>query len=859
MNDKNTTPQNLVIIGHGMVSHRCITDIVERDTARSWNITVLSEEKERAYDRVGLSGYVGKWDRSALALDNNQYEGQDHVTVHLSEPAVSIDREQQIVTGRSGEKYPYDTLILATGSYAFVPPISGADTPGCFVYRTLDDLDNIRAAAEAHPGTHGVVIGGGLLGLEAANALKTLGLTPYIVEHNTRLLNAQVDEGGGRVLKKLVHALGFEVLLGVKTTGILSHNTSQTAAEENPHTTEQKESAAREGLTVQLSDDSTIDASIVVFSAGIRPRDSLAREAGLTIADRGGVLTDVHCRTSDPHIYAIGEVAAIEGRCYGLVGPGYDSAAVVAAQLTGDSQARFPGADMSTKLKLMGVDVASFGDAQGTTKNCIDIVHTDGVKGTYAKLVMAEDEKTLLGGVLVGDTSAYTILKALVNTPLEAEPAAYITPSAEKPTNMTLPDDAQVCSCNHVTKRQILDAIEKEGAHDVPAIKACTKAGTTCGGCVPTIVQILDSSGVEVSQNVCEHFEYSRQELYHIIQTTGIRTFDELIRRYGHGLGCEICKPVVGSILASTSSDNILEPEQASLQDTNDFYMANLQKNGTYSIVPRMPGGEVTGEQLITIGQIAQEYDLYVKCTGGQRIDMFGARLEQLPVIWERLIDAGMESGYAYGKSMRTVKSCVGSTWCRYGVLDSVGMAVRLEHRYKGLRSPHKFKLAVSGCTRECAEARSKDFGVIATADGWNLYVCGNGGRNPKHAILFASSIDDDTLITYIDRIMMFYIRTAKPLQRTAPWLEELEGGIEQLKQVVIEDKLGVCADLDKQMADHVSGYEDEWAHVLKDPAKRARFVSFINAPEVPDETIQFDESTGRKTPVLVGMPTVKK
>jgi nitrite reductase (NADH) large subunit len=343
--------------------------------------------------------------------------------------------------------------------------------------------------------------------------------------------------------------------------------------------------------------------------------------------------------------------------------------------------------------------------------------------------------------------------------------------------------------------------------------------------------------------------------LFHIVAGTGVRRFSQLLARYGRGMGCDICKPALASILASTSSDHILDGEQAGLQDTNDHFLANMQRNGTYSVVPRMPGGEVSAEQLIEIGQIAKDYGLYVKVTGGQRIDLFGARVEQLPGIWQRLIDVGMESGHAYGKALRTVKSCVGSSWCRYGQQDSVGMAVALERRYRGLRSPHKLKLGVSGCARECAEARGKDVGVIATENGWNLYVGGNGGLAPKHAVLLAGDLDDETLIRYIDRYLMFYIRTADRLQRTAPWQESLDGGVDYVRQVVCEDSLGIAAELEAAMTRHVAGYRDEWAAVLADPAKLSRFVSFVNAPEEPDPTIAFDDHGERKVPVLLGLP----
>ncbi|QIX51163.1 nitrite reductase large subunit NirB [Rhodococcus sp. DMU1] len=830
--------KSVVVVGHGMVGHRFVEALRARDEKNLWSVTVLCEEPLPAYDRVGLSSYVGSWDSKELALAGNEYEGDDLVELRIGTRAAAIDRAGRTVTTDAGEVIGYDALVLATGSYPFVPPIPGKDLAGCFVYRTLDDLDGIRAGAErAAPGAVGVVVGGGLLGLEAANALRMLGMTPHVVEFAPRLMPLQVDEGGGALLARLVTDLGLTVHTGVGTAGIT----------EGPG-----------GLRVELSDGSVIDAALLVFSAGVRPQDGLARDAGLELGPRGGVRTDLGCRsTTDDAVYAIGECAAVEGTCYGLVAPGYSTAEVVADRLLGGA-AEFPGADLSTKLKLLGVDVASFGDAHAITPGALEVVLSDAAKGTYAKLVVSDDAKTLLGGILVGDASAYGSLRPLVGRELPGDPAALISPAGEKPGAGSLPDDAEVCSCNGVTKGTICGAIA-DGACDIAQVKACTGAGTTCGGCLPTVKQLLAASGVVMSKSLCEHFEQSRAELFQIVQATNTRTFSALISKYGQGTGCDICKPVVASILASTDSDHILGRQQAALQDTNDHFLANIQKNGTYSVVPRMPGGECTPEQLIVIGEIARDFGLYVKMTGGQRIDLFGARVEQLPLIWQRLVDAGMESGQAYGKSLRTVKSCVGSTWCRYGVQDSVGMAVDLELRYRGLRSPHKLKFGVSGCARECAEARGKDVGVIATENGWNLYVCGNGGQSPKHAQLLAGGLDDGTLVKYIDRFLMFYVRTADRLQRTAPWLESLEGGLEHLRAVVCEDSLGIGDELEAAMAKHVAGYRDEWKGVLEDPEKLSRFVSFVNAPEVADPTVRFDDSGKRKVPVLVGMPSYRE
>ncbi|WP_370180511.1 nitrite reductase large subunit NirB [Rhodococcus wratislaviensis] len=825
--------KSAVVIGHGMVGHRFVEALRARDESDDWSVTVLCEEPLPAYDRVGLSSYVGAWDPRELALAGNDYPDDALVDLRIGRRAATIDRESRKVTTDSGEVVAYDALVMATGSYPFVPPIPGHDRPECFVYRTLDDLDGIRKRADAAgPGAVGVVVGGGLLGLEAANALKLMGMTPHVVEFAPRLMPLQVDEGGGALLANLVTDLGLTVHTGVGTAGIT----------EGP-----------DGISVELSDGSVIEAALLVFSAGVRPQDQLARDAGLEVGERGGIITDLGCRTSDENIYAVGECAAVEGRCYGLVAPGYTTAEIVADRLLGGA-AEFPGADLSTKLKLMGVDVASFGDAHAQTPGALEVVLSDAAKGTYAKLVVSDDAKTLLGGILVGDASAYASLRPLVGRELPGDPASLISPAGEKPGAGSLPDDAEVCSCNGVTKGSICGAIA-DGACDIAQVKSCTNAGTTCGGCLPTIKQLLASSGVVMSKALCEHFEQSRAELFEIVQATDTRTFSALISKYGKGSGCDICKPVVASILASTDSDHILHRNQAGLQDTNDHFLANIQKNGTYSVVPRMPGGECTPEQLIVIGEVARDFGLYTKVTGGQRIDLFGARVEQLPAIWKRLVDAGMESGQAYGKSLRTVKSCVGSTWCRYGVQDSVGMAVDLENRYRGLRSPHKIKFGVSGCARECAEARGKDVGVIATENGWNLYVGGNGGQSPKHAQLLAGGLDDETLVRYIDRYLMFYIRTADRLQRTAPWVDSLEGGLDHLKAVVCEDSLGIAADLEAAMAKHVLGYKDEWAGVLEDPEKLSRFVSFVNAPEEADPTVSFDDTGVRKVPVLMGMP----
>ncbi|TML28589.1 MAG: nitrite reductase large subunit, partial [Actinobacteria bacterium] len=728
------------------------------------------------------------------------------------------------------EVYAYDALVLATGSYPFVPPVPGKDLSGCFVYRTIDDLEALTAFASTARST-GVVVGGGLLGLEAANALRNLGLTTHVVEFAPRLMPMQVDEAGGAMLRRHIEDLGLTVHTGRSAARVLGEDTVK---------------------QVVFEDGGVIRADVVVFAAGVRPRDELARAAGLAVGARGGIVVDGSCRTSAQDVYAIGECAEIDGRVYGLVAPGYAMAEVVADRLLGGT-ATFPGADTSTKLKLLGVDVASFGETTGP----LDVTFTDPATRVYAKLVLSDDAQTLLGGVLVGDASAYPTLRATLGGPLPAPPLALLAPAGAGEGN-ALPGSAQICSCNAVTKDTILTAIREQGCTDVAAVKACTRAGTTCGSCVPLVKKLLGEAGVTQSTALCEHFEHTRQELFDIIRVRGIRTFSDVVTRHGRGRGCDICKPVVASILASLGTGYILDGEQATLQDTNDHFLANMQRDGTYSVVPRIPGGEITPDKLIVIGEVARDFGLYTKITGGQRIDLFGARVEQLPAIWRRLVDAGFESGHAYGKALRTVKSCVGSTWCRYGVQDSVGLAIALELRYRGLRAPHKLKAGVSGCARECAEARSKDFGIIATEHGWNLYLGGNGGFKPRHADLFLSDVSTDVLVRTIDRFLMYYIRTADRLQRTAAWLEGLDGGLDYLRRVIVDDELGLGAELDAAMARHVGSYVDEWRSTVDDPERLSRFVSFVNAPDTPDPSISFEVERGQRVPrgpVALGMP----
>lgn len=820
----------IVVVGNGMVGYKFCEKLRSRN--REVEVVVYGEEARPAYDRVHLSSYFSGKTAGDLLMAPASWYADNGITLFTGEMVTSINRRAKTILTHSGKTDHYDYLVLATGSCAFVPSIAGAEQHGVFVYRTLDDLDQIAAYSKSV--STGAVLGGGLLGLEAAKALIDLGLQTHVVEFAERLMPRQLDEAGAGILAQKLSQLGIGIHTGKSTTSIEGNGKI-------------------EGL--RFADGSTLPLGMLVVSAGIRPRDDMAKASGLAVHPKGGVLVDDNLRTSDEHIFAIGEVAVHNATVYGLVAPGYEMAECVVRQLINDSPKLFTGFDMSTKLKLIGIDVGSFGDAFGKTPGSVPIAFQDKRNGIYKRINISEDGKHLLGGMLVGDASSYNFFHQMVinKMPLPVQPESLILGEPGKAAVAGvkgLPPTAQICSCESITKADLVQCITEGGAKTIQEIKKSTKACTGCGGCTPMVNDLLkvtlESMGIKVKKSLCEHFDYTRQELYDIIKVKEYRTYDALLNAYGKGDGCEVCKPAIASLMASIWNDLILK--QDTIQDTNDRFLANIQRGGTYSVVPRIAGGEITPAKLMAIARIADKYKLYTKITGGQRIDMFGARVDQLPQIWEELIEEGFESGHAYGKSLRTIKSCVGSTWCRYGVQDSVSLAVFVENRYKGLRSPHKLKGAVSGCMRECAEAQSKDFGIIATEKGWNLYVCGNGGSHPQHAKLLVSDVDTDTCIKLIDRFLMFYIRTADSLTRTATWLNKLEGGLDYLRDVVVHDSLGIGESLEKEMAELIKHYHCEWKQVVEDEGLRARFRHFIN-DDSPDETLSFVDMRGQKCP----------
>ncbi len=832
--------KKLIVIGNGMVGYKFCEKLVSSNGSDEFDITVFGEEPRPAYDRVHLSEYMSNKSAEQLLLAPANWYKDNHIKLHTSSLVSRVDTKNKQITTYKNQVFPYDYLVFATGSSAFIPPIKGLEKKGVFVYRTLEDLDAIKSYAnqlKIQGKQDAVILGGGLLGLEAANASKALGLKTHVVEFAPRLMPRQLDGPASDLLVRKIQDLGIEVLLEKSTKTILGDT-------------------AIEGLA--FSDATQLKTDMLIISAGIRPRDELAKAAGITVGERGGILVNEKMQTSEKDVYAIGEVALYNQAIYGLVAPGYDMAKVAVAQLLEDHQTVMdPKIDLSTQLKLIGTEVGSFGDPFISDQNVSVITYENKFKGIYKRINVSKDGQKLYGGILVGDTSDYNSLFQLYNNNmrLPENPEDLILGSRGSSTGasgniLELPDTAQICSCESVNKGQICGLIEDGSCNSLSEVIDKTKATTGCGGCKPMVSELVEvtlkSLGKQVKQEICEHFGYNRQELYDLIKINKVTSFDQALELFGNGSGCETCKPLLASLFSSIYMETA--NKQVEIQDSNDRFLANIQRNGTYSIVPRVPGGEITPEKLISLGEVAQKFNLYTKITGGQRIDLFGAQLHELPLIWKELIEAGFESGHAYGKSLRTVKSCVGSTWCRFGMHESVSFAIEIENRYKGLRSPHKLKGGVSGCIRECAEARGKDFGLIAVEGGWNLYVCGNGGANPKHAILLAEQLDEKTCIKYLDRFLMYYIRTAAPLMRTAAWLEKLDGGIDYLKRVIIEDSLGIATELENEMMTLINHYQCEWKQAIEDPQMVKRFKHFVNSDQV-DDTINFVPLRDQKMP----------
>jgi len=898
--------RKIVVVGHGPVGHDFVVKLVGMVGDGALEISVLGEEPRLAYDRVHLTEYFEHQDASKLSMCDDKWFAEHKVSVKKNCRVTNIDRSLQIVDVKDTEtgvvtQAKYDALVLATGSYPFVPPLENLsmDVSGAFVYRTIEDLDGMISFSRKS--TKAAVIGGGLLGLEAAKAVYDLHQEVHVLEMAPYLMPTQLDVGAGTTLAAKIGAMNIKVHTSARLLSLVV------------------EDGCVKGVLMTDAENETpyvLHIDMLVVSAGVRPRDELARNAGLQVGARGGVVVDGRMRSNDEKIFAIGEVACYDGLCYGLIAPGWEQSGVLAKNFehaTWGLQKRkvdqeppiYTGSDLSTKLKLLGVDVASFGssldfwfkrqfdDTKAKEQDLSSTIQVDPFGGVYRKLIFNADQK-LCGGLLVGSAEDYYSLLNLskqCDLGTKSPGDLFLGGSSEENVG-DLADDAVVCLCQKVTKQDIIEAIKNEDCVTIPEIKRCTTAGNGCGGCIlgtgfiPKILKTtLESMGKKAFTGISPHFPFSRPELFEICRVKELRTYEDVVRECSRAgkipdletalMGDEVCKPVVASILSSLWSEVPVKDGLKQLQDTNDFFMANIQRSGQYSVIPRVSGGEITPQEMILMGTVALKYNLWTKITGAQRIGLFGASMWQLPDVWEDLVHgtasfqnkdeqvavniktAGMESGQAYGKSLRAVKSCVGTSWCRFGMQDAVSMAVKLEERYKGFRAPHKLKMGVSGCMRECAEAQGKDIGLVATASGYNLYVCGNHGTSPKHAQLFANNLSDEDCFKYIDRILMYYTYTASPLMRTSKWLENLQGGIDHLKEVVIEDKLGLCSEFERRWDDHVIRYECEWKTVVDSPELRAKFKQFVNVDDKKYGDLEWSQVRKQKKIQLEDFPTI--
>ncbi|KAJ5291634.1 hypothetical protein N7478_000885 [Penicillium angulare] len=872
-NTNHSKRQKIVIVGLGMVAISLIEKIIKQDTQRQYDIVVIGEEAHVAYNRVGLSSFFEHRKIEDLYLNSKEWYGsikERAFDYHLNTRVTEINPREKTVRTSINHTIAYDILVLATGSDAVLPTQTpGHDAKGVFVYRTISDLERLIDFASQNKGKAAATVGGGLLGLEAAKALTDLQDfgNVKLIDRNKWVLARQLDADAGNLVTRKIRELGLEVLFE-KRVAVVNTDSDNNVT----------------GITFE--DGQQIDCCCICFAIGVKPRDELGLSAGIQSAGRGGFVIDESLQTSIPDIYAVGECASWENQTFGIIAPGIEMADVLAYNLTNPDKPRrqFTRPDLSTKLKLLGVDVASFGDFFAdrdgpkflpgdrpsietgfTDKSQEDelpvkaLTYKDPFGGVYKKYLFTMDGKYLLGGMMIGDTRDYLKLNQMVKGQkvLEVPPSQFIL-GAQKDGDENaddLDDDTQICSCHNVTKGDVVENVKNGTCTTINQVKSCTKAGTGCGGCMPLVQSIFNKTmlemGHEVSNHLCSHIPYSRADLYNIMAVKQLKTFVEVMQVAGNrpeSLGCEVCKPAIGSILSSLFNPHVMDKGYNELQDTNDKFLANIQRNGTFSVVPRVPGGEISADKLITIGSVAKKYGLYCKITGAQRIDMFGAKKQDLLNIWSELVDAGLESGHAYAKALRAIKSCVGTTWCRFGLSDSVGMAIRLEERYKSIRAPHKFKGAVSGCVRECAEAQNKDFGLIATEKGFNIFVGGNGGAKPRHSELLIKDVPPEMIIPIIDRYLIFYIRTADKLQRTARWIENLPGGIAYLREVILDDKLGICADMERQMQELVKSYFCEWTETVKDPKRRKNFQQFANTDETL-ETVEVVQERSQERP----------
>ena len=790
--------ERLVVIGNGMAGARLVEDVLARGGRERFEIAMFGDEPYGNYNRILLSSVLARsHDPKDIFINPLSWYEENEIRLHAGVRVASIDRDARTVTGASGVVEPYDHLVIATGSVPFVPPVAGLEgaaggyKPGVFVFRTLDDCEAITSYAQN--ARVAAVIGGGLLGLEAARGLLEQGLEVHVVHLMPHLMEVQLDSPAGSVLRRTLQGMGVRVHLEKSTTGILG---------------EERVSG------LEFKDGSTLPCDMVVISAGIRPNVALARDAGLKV-ERGIVVGDDLASPDDPRVCAVGECAQHRGRVYGLVAPLWEQTQTLAERLTGRNPgARYEGSVVSTKLKVMGVELSVMGEKDPATEADEVATYSDPARGVYKKLIVREGR--VAGAILLGDAAVAPSLAQMFDraTRIPGSPAELLFPAASGsrvPSAAELPDDAQVCNCNGVSKGRLVEAV-KGGCRSLKALCDTTRAGTGCGSCKPQVAAVLEAAaGGSVVEDPAAHYyvrgvPMTKPELVAAIRAQGLRSVSAVFKALAGGQEDAGSKAGLASLLRTIWGKEYVEERDARF--INDRVHANIQRNGTFSVVPRIYGGVTSASELRRIADVADKYQVpMVKLTGGQRIDLLGIPKEKLPDVWR---DLGIPSGHAYAKSFRTCKTCVGTDYCRYGVGDSTALGIAIEKRFQGVESPHKMKLAANGCPRNCAEATTKDLGAVAIEGGrWEVYVGGAAGSHVRKGDLLCVVLTHDEVLKYMGRFMQYYREHAKYLERTYSFVERL--GIEKLRLLLVDDVEGIAEGLDAAIQAAVDAYRDPW------------------------------------------------
>jgi nitrite reductase (NADH) large subunit len=791
-----TSRERLVVIGNGMAGCRAVEEILARDPAR-YSVTIFGAEPYVNYNRIMLSPVLaGEKSFDDIVINTAEWYAENGIELVSGDPVLSIDRGEKTVTSQRGRTIGYDRLLIATGSDPFIIPVPGKDLPGVISFRDMKDVDTMLAAADQ--GGDAVVIGGGLLGLEAAHGLSLRGMKVTVIHLMPTLMERQLDEAAGWLLKTELESRGQTILTGADTAEIYGDGKVE---------------------GVRLKDGREIPASLVVMAVGIKPSVALARQAGLAVGR--GIQVDDHMVTSDPSVLAVGECVEHDGQVYGLVAPLWEMCRALADGLVAEPSG-YHGSVTSTKLKVSGIDVFSAGDFSGG-EGAEDIVLRDASRGVYKRVVLRDDK--VVGAVLYGDTADggwyFDLLKknedvseirdVLIFGQAFAQGGGRADPKAAV---AALSDDAEVCGCNGVSKGQVVASIQN-GACSLDAVRATCKASASCGSCTGLVETILALTlGDEVQsgpKTICKCSSFSHTDVRREIVAQGMKSIPEVMQKLHWTTpdGCSSCRPALNYYLLCAWPGDYVDDQQSRF--VNERMHANIQKDGTYSVVPRMWGGLTNPRELRAIADVVEKYNApMVKVTGGQRLDIFGIRKEDLPAVWADLNAAGMVSGHAYGKALRTVKTCVGSEWCRFGTQDSTGLGVQTERMTWGSWMPHKFKIAVSGCPRNCAEATIKDFGVICVDSGYELHVGGNGGIHLRGTDLLCKVATEQQALDYCAAFIQLYREEAWYLERTAPWIERV--GVDYVRQRIVDDEVGREALTARFLYSQSFSQDDPWA-----------------------------------------------